>query len=87
VLMGYIDDATGSVYGKFYGYEGTIPAMDSFKGYITTYGLSMTVYLDKHTTYKSWARKDEFQEIEPVSQFGSRALQELGVRKLHAHSS
>ena len=29
-----IDDATGSVYGRFYGYEGTIPAMDSFKRYI-----------------------------------------------------
>jgi len=85
VLMGYIDDATGSVYGGFYDYEGTIPAMDSFKGYITKYGLPMSVYLDKHTTYKSWVRRDEFREVEPVSQFG-RALQELGVRKLHAHS-
>jgi len=43
----------------------------------------MSVYLDKHTTYKSWVRKDEFQEVEPISQFG-RALQELNVRKLHA---
>jgi len=85
VLMAYIDDATGRVYGRFYEYEGTIPAMDSFKGYITKHGLPMTVYLDKHTTYKSWVRKDEFQEVEPISQFG-RALQELGVRKLHAHS-
>ena len=32
VLMGYIDDATNNVYARFYGYEGTIPAMDSFKG-------------------------------------------------------
>jgi transposase len=85
VLMAYIDDATGNVYGRFYDYEGTIPAMDSLKRYITTYGLPMSVYLDKHTTYKSWARRDEFQEAEPISQFG-RALQELGVRKLHAHS-
>jgi transposase len=36
VLMGYIDDATGRVYGRFYDYEGTIPAMDSFKGYIVS---------------------------------------------------
>lgn len=85
VLMGYIDDATGGVYGRFYEYEGTIPAMDSFKRYSTKYGLPMSVYLDKHTTYKSWVRKDDFQETEPISQFG-RALQELGVRKLHAHS-
>lgn len=77
VLMGYIDDATGRVYGRFYGYEGTIPAMDSFKGYITEHGLPMSVYLDKHTTYKSWVRRDEFREVEPISQFG-RALSESG---------
>ena len=59
--------------------------MDSFKRYITEYGLPMSVYLDKHTTYKSWVRRDDFQETEPISQFG-RALYELGVRKLHAHS-
>ncbi|HME45613.1 MAG TPA: ISNCY family transposase [Syntrophorhabdales bacterium] len=85
VLMAYIDDATGNVYGRFYGYEGTIPAMDSFTRYITKYGLPMRVYLDKHTTYKSWVRRDDFQEAEPISQFG-RALQELGVKMLHAHS-
>ena len=34
VLMGYIDDATSRVYGRFYDYEGTLPAMDSFKGYV-----------------------------------------------------
>ena len=83
--MGYIDDATGRVYGRFYDYEGTIPAMDSFKRYITEYGLPMSVYLDKHTTYKSWVRRDEFREVEPISQFG-RALSELGVRMLFAHS-
>jgi hypothetical protein len=32
VLMAYIDDATSQVYGRFYEYEGTIPAMDSFGG-------------------------------------------------------
>ena len=83
--MAYIDDATGRVYARFYDYEGTIPAMDSFKKYIAKYGIPLSVYLDKHTTYKSWARKDEFQEAEPVSQFG-RALQELGVKMLYAHS-
>jgi len=85
VLMAYIDDATGRVYGRFYEYEGTIPAMDSFGRYLSQYGLPMSVYLDKHTTYKSWVRRDDFQEKEPISQFG-RALSELGVRKLHAHS-
>jgi len=85
VLMAYSDDATGNVYGRFYEYEGTIPAMDSFTRYSTKYGIPMSVYLDKHTTYKSWAGSNEFREAEPVSQFG-RALAELGVRMLHAHS-
>jgi len=36
--MGYIDDATSTVSGRFYAYEGTIPAMDSMKRYIKRYG-------------------------------------------------
>jgi len=88
VFMGYIDDATGRVYGRFYGYEGTIPAMDSFKKYIGKYCLPMSVYLDKHTTYKSPAEptlEDELNGTEPLSEFG-RALAELGVELIHAHS-
>lgn len=52
-LMASTDDVTGIVHARFYEYEGTIPAMDSFKRYVTQYGIPMSVYLDKHTTYKS----------------------------------
>jgi hypothetical protein len=88
VLMGYIDDATGKVFARFYPYEGSLPAMDSFKRYSKKYGLPMKVYLDKHTTYKSTARptiQDELDQVEPLSQI-ERALKELGVEVLHAHS-
>ncbi len=88
VLMGYIDDATGKVFARFYDYEGSLPAMDSFKSYSKKYGLPMKVYLDRHTTYKSTARptiQDELDQVEPLSQF-ERALKELGVEVLHAHS-
>jgi transposase len=88
VLMGYIDDASGEVYGRFYMYEGTIPAMDSFKRYIEKYGIPLSVYMDKHTTYKSSARptiEDELNNVEPLSEFG-RALRELGVQRIHANS-
>jgi transposase len=87
-FMGYIDDATGRVFGRFYGYEGTLPAMDSFKRYAKKYGLPMAVYLDKHRTYKSPSNptiEDELNGTEPVSEFG-RALKELGVELIHAHS-
>jgi transposase len=88
VLMGYIDDATGRIFCRFYEYEGTIPAMDSFKRYIRAYGIPMSVYFDKHTTYKSTAEpsiEDEINGTEPLSEFG-RALRELGVNLIHAHS-
>jgi transposase len=88
VLMGYIDDATGKIFCRFYEYEGTIPAMDSFKRYIRAHGIPMSIYFDKHTTYKSTAEpsiEDEINGTEPLSEFG-RALQELGVNLIHAHS-
>ena len=88
VLMAYIDDATSKVYGRFYEYEGTIPAMDSFKRYIRKYGIPMSVYMDKHTTYKSTAEpsiEDEINGTTPLSEFG-RALTELEVQIIHAHS-
>jgi hypothetical protein len=88
IFMGYIDDATGSPFGRFYEYEGTIPAMDSFKRYIKKHGIPLSVYLDKHTTYKSNAKpsiEDELNNDIPLSQF-ERALKELGVEVIHANS-
>jgi transposase len=88
VFMGYIDDATGKVYGRFYEYEGTMPAMDSFRRYIRKNGLPMSLYMDKHTTYKATGKptiEDELNGTEPMSEFG-RALGDLGVQLIHAHS-
>lgn len=86
VLMGYIDDATGKAFARFYDYEGTMPAFDSFKKYARKYGIPIKVYLDKHTTYKS-PKKTAFSgyDEEPLSQF-ERAMKELGVEVSHAHS-
>jgi hypothetical protein len=88
VFMGYIDDATGKVFGRFYEHEGTLPAMDSFRRYIRKYGMPMSLYMDKHTTYKATGEptiEDELNGTEPMSQFG-RARKELGVQLIHAHS-
>jgi len=88
VLMGYIDDATGIPYARFCTREGSLTAMDSFKGYIKKHGIPISVYLDKHTTYKSTKKRtieDELNNIDPLSQFG-RALSELGVELIHANS-
>ena len=50
VLMADIDDASSQVYTRFYAYEGTIPAMDSFMRYVRHYGIPLAIYADKHTT-------------------------------------
>ena len=88
VLMGYIDDATGRPFARFYSYEGTLPAMDSFKRYIEKYGMPVSIYLDKHPTYKSTKKQtieDELNNTEPLSQF-SRAVKELGIDVIYADS-
>lgn len=88
VLMAYIDDATGRVYGRFYKYEGVFPAMDSFRRYIGHYGLPQSLYIDKHSTYKT-SRQPDTEELlrgeQAKTQF-ERALGELGVYVIHAHS-
>ncbi|TKB60288.1 MAG: helix-turn-helix domain-containing protein, partial [Nitrospira sp.] len=48
MLMAYIDDASSRVYARFYAYEGTIPAMDSFMRYGQQYGIPLALYTDKH---------------------------------------
>ena len=88
VLMAYIDDASSRVWARFYEYEGTIPAMDSFERYVRRYGVPHSVYTDKHTTYRALGEPTVAQQLageKPQSQF-ERALAELGVTVIHAHS-
>lgn len=88
VLMAYIDDASSRVYARFYAYEGTIPAMDSFQRYVQQYGIPLAIYADKHTTDQSPASpsvEEQLAGVMPMSQFG-RALGELGVELIPAHS-
>jgi len=89
VLMGYVDDATGRIFGHFYDYEGTKPFMDSFKRYIKRYGIPQSVYIDMHSTYKSTKKQSVEEELnnqKSLTQVG-RALNELGVDVIYAHSA
>lgn len=89
VLMLYIDDATSRVFARFYTYEGTIPAMDSFRRYISLYGIPIALYADRHSTYKNNNKKLSIQEqlagIQADTQF-SRAIRELSVTLIPAYS-
>jgi transposase len=88
VFMGYIDDATSTVHGRFYAYEGTIPAMDSMKWYIKRFGIPQSVYLDKHSTYKAQSEptiEEQLAGQRPMSQF-ERSMAQLEIEVIHANS-
>lgn len=88
VLMGYVEDATGKAYGRFYESEDLSAALDSFRRYCRLYGIPQSVYVDRHTIYKSTGKptlEDHLNNRQPQSQF-ERALSELGVRVIHAYS-
>lgn len=88
VLMGYIDDATSRFFGRFYEFEGVYSAMDSFRHYIERNGIPYSVYLDRHSTYKTTRepnREEALKGERAKTQF-ARALTELGVKLIYAHS-
>lgn len=89
VLMGYIDDATNNVFARFYDYEGTMPAMDSFYRYAKRYGLPHSIYIDRLNAYRGHGKLSLEEELagqeRKKSQF-ERALEELGVDVIHAQS-
>ena len=89
VVMGYIDDATSEVFARFYDYEGTLPAMESFYRYAKQYGLPHSIYIDRLKAYKGGGQLAIEEELagktHKKSQF-ERALEELGVEVIHAQS-
>lgn len=88
VLMAYIDDASSDVLARFYEYEGTVPAFDSFGRYVARYGVPHAVYPDRHSTYQSRAKptiEDDLAGRQAMTQF-ERGLSELGVTVIPAHS-
>lgn len=89
VLMGYIDDATGNKSGQFYEYEGTLPAFAGLRLYIKQNGIPLSVYVDKHSIYKSTGKRtiaDELNDRFSLSQF-ERACKELDIKVIHANSA
>lgn len=89
VLMLYIDDASSKVYARFYPYEGTLPAMDSFRRYIQRFGIPQAIYADLHSTYRNNRKKLSIEEQlagnTADTQF-SRSLNQLSVNYIPAFS-
>lgn len=87
-LMVMIDDATNRTYARFFEEETTAAAMTVFGAYVERYGLPRAVYVDRDAIYKT-TRDSTVEEAlsseTPLTQFG-RAMQELGVELILAHS-
>ena len=88
VMMAMIDDATGRAWGRFYAYEGVWPAMETLEGYARRFGVPQSLYLDRHSTYKTTrqAALDELLRGEEAQTQFARAVGELGSRMIHATS-
>lgn len=88
VLMVMIDDATGAVDAQFFENESWHSAATIFRDYTRHRGLPAALYVDRAGIYRD-DREPTPEEIlagkEPQTQFG-RAMQELGVELILAHS-
>ena len=87
-LMVLIDDATNWTHAKFFESETTAAAMTVFAEYVGYYRLPRALYVDRDSIYETTrdSTVDEaLQDAAPLTQFG-RAMQELGVELILAHS-
>lgn len=83
VLISLIDDATSTVLARFYP-AGTVEThMDLLGRWLRTYGRPLALYTDRHSIFE--AQNKGRAVSDGVTQFG-RALSELGVELIRAHS-
>lgn len=88
-LIAFIDDATSRIMdGAFVDYEGTFTLYGATQHYLETYGKPLSLYVDKHSTFKINRQatvEEELKDLLPQSQF-ARAMEELHMELIFAHS-
>ena len=94
-LIGGVDDATSKVAGaKFVLSGGVKQNMGVFRDIVRRRGIPLSVYVDRGSNFKTtryqsmeYQLKGEYPDtsFESTDQF-ARALRELGIRIIHAHS-
>jgi transposase-like protein len=88
VLMVMIDDATSTVFARFYGAETTAAAFDVFRRYVERFGVPMSLYVDKDSIYRttrSASVDEQLAASAPKTQFGL-AMDDLDVEIILANS-
>jgi hypothetical protein len=87
-LHGTIDDATGKITGLYMTENECLQGyFEVMKQVVLSFGVPLTMYSDKHTIFRSpvTSQKEEAGEEANLTQFG-RAMDELGISIIHAHS-
>jgi transposase len=88
-LIAFIDDATSRIMdGEFADYEGTFTLYDATEHYLNTYGKPLSLYVDKHSTFRINRQatiEEELKDTKARSQYG-RAMDDLKIELIFAHS-
>ena len=92
LLINMIDDATGRWFARFVGSDSTVENMNLLERYVKQQGRPLAYYTDKASlfqtavkTKRDQSRAGKDREELPPTQIG-RALQELGIASILAHS-
>lgn len=84
-LLASIDDATGKpTQLEFVDWEGVKNAFAFWKEYLENKGKPLSIYLDRHSTYKQ-NQKSVFDDPNCLTQF-ERAMRDLSIKVIHAYS-
>jgi transposase len=88
VLIQMVDDATGTKFARFSTTDSTAMNMTMFRDYIQRYGRPRALYTDKAShfvTTRSASVEEELEDRQAETQI-ARALRELGIEQILAHS-
>lgn len=88
VLMVVIDDASGTIYARFFPTETLAAAQETFGRYLGRHGVPLALYVDQAAIYRSDREPTPAELVaqeQPQTQFG-RAMRELDVELILARS-
>lgn len=89
VLLTFVDDATSRIeYAEFVDAETTLNLMQSTKKYLGIHGRPVSFYVDKDSIFRANRQAsidEQLRDVQPMTQF-SRAMEELAIRVIFAHS-
>lgn len=89
VFIAYIDDATSqTLYGEFVTSEDTLTLLRTTRSYLQRQGRPVSFYVDQDSIFKINRQatvEEQLRDCQPMTQF-SRAMEELGIQLIAAHS-